>query len=406
MNDQNGFLKFSSSKELMPQEEKLEVQTKKESLTIGIPKESDEHENRVCLVPSAVELLVQNGHRVLFETKAGKASQFKDVEYSEAGAEIKETAEEAFKADIILKVASLSDQELKMIKPRQIILSSLSFANQKADFYRKLIKQKTTAVAFEKIQDKSGAFPVLRSMSKIVGNTAIMIASEYLSDPKYGKAKMLGGFPGIKPTEVLIIGAGTVAENAARTALGMGSTVKVFDSSIYRLERLQNVLNNRIFTSIIQPRFLLKELKNADVVIGAVHNATDIPSCLVSDEMVQKMKPGSIIIDLSIDQGGCFETSQTTTHKNPVFQKHGVTHYCVPNIASKVPKTASFAFSNLFTPILLEIGKTGGFEAFLKNDNAFCKGVYMLNGILTNKTLGEMHGIPYKDISLLMAAFG
>jgi len=406
MAEQNGFIKFSSSEELLPQEEMLEVKNKNSSLTIGIPKESNTLESRVCLVPSAVHLLTQNGHRVLLQSNAGKASQFEDVEYSEAGAEIVQHAEEVFKADIILKVDPLSDKELKMIKSKQVILSSLCINNHKVDYFKKMIEMKSTSVAFEQIQDKSEAFPVLRSMSKIVGNTAIMIAAEYLSSPEYGKAKMLGGFPGIKPTNVVIIGAGTVAENAARTALGMGAIVKIFDNSIYKLERLQNTLNNRIFTSIIQPKFLMKELKSADVVIGAIHSATGMTPCVVTEEMVQKMKPGSIIIDVSIDQGGCFETSRITDHKNPVFKKFGITHYCVPNMASRVPNTASYAFSNFFTPVLLKIGTAGGFESFLKQDKGLRQGVYMLNGTLTNKLVGDLYNLPYKEISLLMAAMG
>lgn len=406
MAEQNGFIKFSSSEELLPQEEMLEIKNKNSSLTIGVPKESNILENRVCLVPSAVDLLIQNGHRILIQSNAGKASQFTDVEYSEAGAEIVQHAEEVFKADIILKVDPLSDKELKMLKSKQVILSSLCLNNQKVDYFKKMIEKKSTSVAFEQIQDKSEAFPVLRSMSKIVGNTAIMIAAEYLSSPEFGKAKMLGGFPGIKPTNVVIIGAGTVAENAARTALGMGAIVKIFDNSIYKLERLQNTLNNRIFTSIIQPKFLMKELKSADVVIGAVHSATGISPCIVTEEMVQKMKPGSIIIDVSIDQGGCFETSRITDHKNPVFKKFGITHYCVPNMASRVPNTASYAFSNFFTPVLLKMGTAGGFESFLKQDKGLRQGVYVLNGTLTNKLVGDLYNLPYKEISLLMAAMG
>lgn len=406
MTEQNGFINFSSSEELLPQEEMLEIKNKNSSLTIGIPKESNDLENRVCLVPSAVQLLVQNGHRVLIESDAGKSSQFENVEYSEAGAEIVQYAEEVFKADIILKVDPLSDLELQMTKSKQVILSSLGITSQKVDFFKKLIAKKITSVAFEKIQDKSEAFPVLRSMSKIVGNTAIMVAAEYLSSPDFGKSKMLGGFPGIKPTNVVIIGAGTVAENAARAALGMGAIVKIFDNSIYKLERLQNTLNNRIFTSIIQPKFLMKELKSADVVIGAVHSASGMSPCIVTEEMIQKMKAGSVIIDVSIDQGGCFETSRITDHKNPVFKKFGVTHYCVPNMASRVPNTASYAFSNFFTPILLKIGTAGGFESFLKQDKGFCQGVYMLNGTVTNKLVGDLYDLPYKEISLLMAAMG
>jgi alanine dehydrogenase len=404
MNEQSGFIKFSSSEELLPQEEMLEIRNKNKTITIGLPKETNDYENRVCLVPGAVELLVQNGHRIIVESDAGLVSRFKDLEYSEAGADVVQHAEEVYKADIILKVNPLSRNELKMVKTRQLIISALCIANQERKYFKELIARKATAIAFEKIQDKSGAFPVLRSMSKIVGNMAILIAADYLCNPEYGKGKMLGGFPGIKPTEIVIIGAGTIAENAARAALGMGAIVKVFDNSIYKLERLQNTLNNKIFTSIIQPRFLVKELKNADIVIGSAYSEQGIVPCIVTEDMVKKMKEGSIIIDVSIDQGGCFETSRATNHKYPVYKVHGVSHYCVPNIAARVPNTASYALSNFFTPALLKVGELGGFETFFKSHKGFCKGVYMLNGTITNKLVGDMFNLPYKEISLLMAA--
>ncbi len=404
MNEQGGFIKFSSSEELLPQEEMLEVQSKKKSISIGIPKENRDIENRVCLVPSAVELLVEQGHRVILEESAGEAARFKDLEYSEAGAEIVAQPAEVFQADMIIKVNPLCLDELKMVRKRQVIFSALNVANQQGKYFKELLARRATALAFEKIQDKSGAFPVYRSMSKIVGNMAIIIAADYLSNPTYGKGKMMGGFPGIKPTEVVIIGAGNVAENAARAALGMGAMVKVFDNSIYKLERLQNILNNRIFTSIIQPRFLIKELKNADVVIGAVYSEDGIVPQIINEDMVKTMKEGSIILDVSIDQGGCIETSRPTTHKDPVFKKYGVSHYCVPNVASRVPSTASYALSNFLTPALLKIGELGGVEAFLKSKPGFRKGCYMLNGTVTNKMIGEMYNLPYKEISLLMAA--
>ena len=405
MGDQSGFVKFSSSEELLPKEEMLEVRRNRKTISIGIPKEIHDYEKRVCLVPSAVELLVEHGHRVIIEKDAGLDSRFENVYYSEAGAEIVDTPEEVFKADIILKVGALTQAELKMVRNRQVIISALNIANREGKYFKELIARRATAVAFEKIQDKSGAFPVLRSMSKIVGNMSVLIAAHYLSTLEYGKGKMMGGFPGIKPTEVIIIGAGTIAENAARTALGMGANVKVFDNSIYKLERLQHVLNHRIFTSIIQPRFLIKEMKNADILIGSVYSDDGIAPCIVCEDMVEKMKKGSVILDVSIDQGGCIETSRPTSHKEPVFVKHDVTHYCVPNIASRVPNTASYALSNLFTPAILKMGVQGGFENFLKADKGFCQGIYMLNGTVTSKKIGDMFNLPYKEISLLMAAF-
>jgi alanine dehydrogenase len=233
----------------------------------------------------------------------------------------------------------------------------------------------------------------------------MLIAAEYLSNPEYGRGKMLGGFPGISPTEVVILGAGTVGEYATRAALGMGAMVKIFDNSVYKLRRLQNNLNTRVFTSMIQPRLLNDALRSADVVIGAIRSDYGWSPVIVSEEMVQQMRCGSVIIDVSIDQGGCFETSHVTDHRNPVFKKHDVTHYCVPNIASRVPHTASYALGNFLSPILLKVGDQGGVEKMLYSDFGIRQGVYLYNGIATNKFLSDTFHLPFQDINLLMAAF-
>lgn len=406
MIEENELRNISFSEHLMPKEEMLEIKLKKSSLTIGIPKEDIRFENRVCLVPDAVHVLVLNGHRVLIENEAGLAANFSNKDYSEAGGEIVYSSEEVFKADIIIKVAPLSKTERSYLRAKQIVMSSLHLAGQERDYFRDLIRKKVTTIAFEQIKDKSGAYPVIRSMSKIVGNTAIFIAAEYLSNPRFGVGKMFGGFPGIIPTEVIILGAGNISENAARAAIGMGAMVKVFDNSIYKLERLQNNLNNRIFTSIIQPKTLMNHLKTADVVIGAIHTSKGFSPCVVSEDMVKCMKEGSLIVDLSIDQGGCFETSELTTHKQPLFVKYGIPHYCVPNVASRVPNTASFAFSNVLAPLLNKIADAGGLEQFIKQDYNFCDGIYVFNGTITNKEVGNRFDLPYQDLRLLMAAIG
>jgi alanine dehydrogenase len=276
---------------------------------------------------------------------------------------------------------------------------------QKEEFFRGMMSRKVTALAFELIRDKANSFPVIRAMSEIAGNTAIFIAAEYLSDPEYGRGKMFGGFTGIPPSEVVIIGAGTVGEYAARSAIGLGALVKVFDNSIFRLRRLQNNLGIRIFTSILHPRVLLESLKTADVVVGAIHVKDGKTPCLISELMIEEMKDGAIIIDVSIDQGGCFETSRPTTHKNPVFKAHGITHYCVPNIPSKVPHTASQALSNIFVPIVLDIGTEGGIEKLIKTDLGVRQGVYLYNGTSTNQFISKSFNLPFQDMDLLMAAF-
>jgi len=402
--DTSAFLKYSPTETLMPQPETLELSKQKSKLIIGIPKEVTFQENRIALVPEAVGLLAQKGHRILIESEAGKIAHFPDTEFSEMGGEIVSTAEEVYQADIILKVAPPTSEEISLLKTHQTIISSVQLSSFEEDAFRQMIAKKITAISFENIKDKTGQHPVIRAMSEIAGNTSIILAAEYLSNLEYGKGIMLGGFSGITPTEVVIIGAGTVGEYAARAAMGMGALVKIFDDSIYKLRRLQASFNNRIFTSILHPQILLQSLKNADVVIGAIRVSDGKTSVIVTEEMVKSMKKGSVLIDVSIDQGGCFETSHLTNHSDPIFEKFGVTHYCVPNIASKVPHTASFAFSNFFAPTLLRTGEEGGIENLLRIDYGFRQGVYLYNGILTNKYMGNYFHIPSQDIDLLMAA--
>jgi alanine dehydrogenase len=405
ISDTDKYISFGTSTKLFPQEEMLEVKKSRTSISIGVPKETSFQEKRIALVPDGVALMVQNGHQVIMEADAGKAAHFYDLEYNEAGATIVSTPEEVYKADIILKVAPPSDDEIELLKTKQTIISSLHFTSQTAEFFKKLTAKKTTAIGFEYIKDKSNIFTVVRSMSEIAGNTSILIASEYLCHPEYGKGKMLGGFSGITPTDVVILGAGTVGEFAARAAMGLGAAVKVFDDSIYKLRRLQNSLNTRIYTSIFQPKVLLKSLKTADVVIGAIHSPEGRTPCIVSEEMIQQMKFGAVIVDVSIDQGGCFETSRITNHAEPVFIKYGVVHYCVPNIASRVAHTASYALSNIFATILLKIADEGGIDGMLKYDAGVRNGLYFYNGILTNKSIGNYFNLPFQNIDLLLAAF-
>ncbi|MCK6638542.1 MAG: alanine dehydrogenase [Bacteroidia bacterium] len=390
---------------LMPQEEMLEVARKKGSLNIGIPREITFQENRVPLVPDDVALLVNHGHSVLVETGAGKNANFQDNDYSEAGARIVYTPEELYKnAEIILKVAPPSPQEIELMQPKQTLLSTLQLPAQPENFLKKLIDKKVTALAFEWIKDEEGVFPVIRSMGEIAGGTSILIAAEYLSNANNGQGSILGGISGVAPTEVVIIGAGTVGEYAARAALGLGATVKVFDNSVYRLRRLQNSIGTRVFTSIIQPRVLGKHLRTCDVAIGALRASGGRTPLVVTEEMISEMKVGSVIVDVSIDQGGCFETSKVTNHSQPVFRKHGVIHYCVPNIASRVSRTASYALSTIFTPILQEMGETGGLPNMIRDHSGVRSGVYLYNGILTKKYLGDLFNLPSKDIELLLAA--
>jgi alanine dehydrogenase len=399
------YLRKSPAERLMPQEEMLEVARQRRTLTIGVPKEISFQENRIALVPDGVALLCRNGHQVLVEAGAGVVAHFTDHEYSEAGAAIVYSPQEVYKSDIILKVAPATREEMEMLKPKQTLVSALQIAMQCEDYFRTLLSRKITALAFEMIRDRTGQLAVTRAMSEIAGSTSVFIAAEYLADPEYGRGKMLGGFTGISPSEVVIIGAGTVGEFAARSAIGLGAFVKVFDNSVYRLRRIQNNLGMRVFTSILHPKVLIESLKTADVLVGAIHTSEGKTPCIISEEMIREMKEGAVAIDVSIDQGGCFETSRPTTHKNPVFKMHGVTHYCVPNIPSKVPHTASQALNNIIVPIALDIGSEGGIENLLKRDYGVRQGVYIYNGVISNLFISKQYNLPFQDIDLLMAAF-
>lgn len=406
MEDQKGSGQFTFGKSsFLPQEEMLEVSMKHKKLIIGIPKESQKDENRVALTPEAVGLLVDQGHDVNIESKAGEDASYADTDYSEYGGFIVDNRKEIFNSDIILKIAPLTLAEIDQLKGNQVVISSLHAISQTEAYIRKLMQKKVTAIAFENLKDKFDCYPVVRAMSEIAGITSILIASEYLSNVHRGKGVMLGGVTGITPAEVVILGAGTAAEFAARAAIGLGAEVKVFDNSIYKLRRLQNFLGQRLHTSIFHPRVLEKTLKSADVVIGAVHLIEKGPRFIITEEMVTGMKKGSVIVDISIDQGGCVETSETSSHNDPVYTKHGVVHYCVTNIPSRVARTASIALSNVFAPLLMSMGDSGGIQPQLKYDQGLRKGIYIYNGILTNSYIGNHFGILSKDINLLLAAF-
>lgn len=387
---------------MIPKEEMLEIPSRAQSLFIGIPKESWLQEKRVALTPEAVRLLVNNGHRVRIETEAGNGARYSDMDFSEAGAEIVYNTKEVYEADVIVKVEPPSLAEIEYFKPKQLLISALQLKTRKREYFKKLMDKKITALAYEHIKDEDGIVPIVRSMSEIAGTTSILIASEYLSNMREGKGYLLGGISGVPPTEVLIIGAGTVGIFAAKTALALGAMVKVFDKSIMRLRRLQETLNQPVYTSILQPNILSKALKRADVAIGALRPEKGRTPTVVTEDMVERMKPGSVIVDVSIDNGGVFETSEITTHDNPVFIKHGVIHYCVPNIASRVSRTASFSLSNVLAPLLLDISEKGGHLSALKANPNLRSGLYLFNGIVTNKAIGEWYNLPYSDAELLI----
>ncbi|MCD2258909.1 alanine dehydrogenase [Psychroserpens luteolus] len=387
--------------QLLPQEETLEVFKKKGDLFIGIPKETHFQEKRVCLTPDAVSALVSNGHRVMIESGAGEGANFKDKTYSDAGAEVTNDTAKVFSCPILLKVEPPSLDEIKLINPQTILISALQLKTQNKKYFEALASKRITALAFEFIKDDDGAYPAVRSLSEIAGTASILIASELLSNVNGGNGLMFGNISGVPPTEVLIIGAGTVGEFAARSAIGLGANVKIFDNSITKLRCVQSNLGRTIYTSTMQPKNLVKALKRCDVAIGAIRGKNRSP-IIVTEAMVNTMKAGAVVIDVSIDMGGCFETSEVTNHDKPTFVHNGVIHYCVPNIPARYSRSASVSISNIFTPYLLKIAEDGGIENAIRFDRGLKNGLYFYHGILTNKSVADWFDLDCSDVNLLI----
>lgn len=390
-----------TKEQLLPQEETLEIAKHRSELFIGIPKETSHQERRICLTPDAVNSLTSQGHRVMVESGAGESSSYSDKEYSDAGAEVTQDPKRVLSCPMILKVEPASLSEIEMMNQNAIIISAIQIKTQKKDYFEALAKKKITALAFEYIKDEDGTYPAVKSLSEIAGTASILIASELMIANQFGKGLLFGNITGVPPTDVVILGAGTVGEFAAKTAIGLGANVKVFDNSITKLRRLQNNLNQRIFTSTIQPKSLLKALRRCDVAIGAMRGIERCP-IVVTETMVEHMKKGAVIVDVSIDTGGCFETSEVTTHEKPTFIKNNVVHYCVPNIPSRYSKTASLSISNIITPYLMQIAEDGGIESAIRCNKGLKNGVYMYHGILTNKAIGDWFGLSDNDINLIV----
>lgn len=390
-----------TKQQLLPQEEMLEIARHKSELFIGIPKEISFQERRICLTPDAVNSIVAHGHRVMIEAGAGASSSYSDKEYSDAGAEITQDTKKVLGCPMLLKVEPPTVEEIELMNPQTIVISAIQLKTRKKEYFEALNKKKITALAFEFIKDDDGSFPAVKSLSEIAGTASILVAAELMINNHLGKGLLFGNITGVPPTEVVIIGAGTVGEFAAKTAIGLGASVKVFDNSITKLRRLQNNLTHRIFTSTLQPKALLKALRRCDVAIGAMKGKDRCP-VVVTETMVEHMKKGAVIVDVSIDTGGCFETSEVTTHEKPTFVKNNVIHYCVPNIPSRYSKTASLSISNIITPYLLQIADDGGIETAIRCNSGLKHGVYFYHGILTNKAIGDWFEISSSDINLIV----
>jgi len=387
--------------QLLPQEEKLEIAHEKSDLVIGIPKETHFQEQRICLTPDAIAALAANGHRLLIENGAGEEAGYSDKDYSEAGAKLTSDTKKIFGCPIILKVEPPTLREIELINPKSVLISALQLKTQRKEYFEALGKKKITALAFEFIKDEDGSYPAVKSLSEIAGTASVLIAAELMVNDDSGNGMLFGNISGVPPVEVVVLGAGTVGLYAIRAALGLGASVKVFDNSITKLRRIQSKVGQTLYTSTIQPKTLLKALRRCDVAIGAVRGLHRSP-VIVTEAMVERMKKGSVIIDVSIDMGGCFETSEMTSHDKPSIVKHGVIHYGVPNIPARYPKSASVSLSNIFTPYLLEIAECGGLEEAIRVDSGLKNGLYFYHGILTSKAVADWFDMPYSDPNLLI----
>jgi alanine dehydrogenase len=385
-------------------EETLDVKPHSAKLDIGIPKEFAFQENRIALTPEAVSVLVSNGHSVAIESNAGLASHYKDKEYSEAGAKIVYEKAEVYRAPILVKSAPVVEEDMGLLQMNQTIISPIHHSALKACIIEKMMEKKITAISFENLKDDSGTYPIVRSMSEIAGSALMLIAGQYLSSFNKGKGVLLGSISGIPPTKVVVVGAGIVGETATRNALALGASVKVFDNNVYRLKQLQDNLGHRVWTSVLEPRILAKQLKTCEVAIGALSNESGRAPIVVTEEMVAAMRPGSIILDVAIDRGGCFETSELTSHENPVFVKHDVIHYCVPNIPSGFARTASQAISNVLMPLMLDISDNGGLDEMIWHNINLREGIYLFKGALTDFYISQKFDLKYTDLNLLIAS--
>ena len=390
-----------TKEQLLPQEETLEITKQKGELYIGLPKETHFQEKRICLTPDAIAAIVANDHRVLIEKGAGEKAGFSDSDYSESGAELTDDKNKVFGCPIILKVEPPSLDEIELINPKTILITALQLKTRDKVYFEALAKKKLTALAFEFIKDEAHSYPAVKALSEIAGTASVLIASELMANNELSNGMLFGNISGVPPAEVVVIGAGTVGEYATRSALGLGANVKVFDTSITRLRNLQVKVGRPLYTSTLQPKYLMKALRRCDVAIGALKGTNRAP-VVVTEDMVEKMKNGAVIIDVSIDMGGCFETTEITSHDQPTKIKHGVIHYGVPNIPARYPKTASISISNIFTPYLLNMAESGGLENAIRFDSGLKNGLYFYRGILTNKAVADWFGLPYSDLNILL----
>ncbi len=364
-------------------------------MNIGIPKEIFPDEKRISLTAQGVYSLVKEGHNVFIEKGAGVDSSFTDEDFQKMGGEIVFSPDEVYKrSDLIVKVMPLTKQETELLRPEQMIFSFLQMTFQTKGALANLIDKKVTAIGTELIEIAPKYRPVLVAMSEIAGNMMPQIAGRFLQGDKGGRAIAIGGFPGIPPSTIVILGAGNLGFNTAKNFVNLGAQVIVLDEDVSRLRHIENELGGGVITSIANHYSIEKALKSADVFIGAVFQSSKKAPILITREQVKMMKKGSLIIDASIDHGGCVETSRPTTHSDPVFVEENVIHYCVPNITAAVARTSSGALNNIVLPFILEIARDG-LKATCENNSTLITGMYIHKGKCINKGIADLFNFEY-----------
>ncbi len=371
-------------------------------MNFGIVKEDPRHERRLALTPAGVQALVKNGHHVYIENEAGGASHFSDEQYEKVGAKIVYTSDEVFgRSDILLKISPPNDNDCERLIETQTLFSFLHLPIAKTSTLKTLLQKKVCTIGYELIEDRHGDLAILQVMSEIAGQMITQIAARFLESSNNGRGIVLGGITGIPPATVVILGAGTVGAAAARMALGAGAEVIVLDKDLSSLRRLENRFNYRIVTGLTTEYNIRKALQFADVVVGAVLMKGERAPHLITEEMIKQMKQGSIVLDISIDQGGCFETSRPTTLENPTYILHDVIHYCVPNIPANVSRTATYGMTNALLPYLLEISSKGIAPALHEN-TGLARGVCTYNGVCTNAGIARRFEMDAYEIEELL----
>lgn len=375
-------------------------------MDIGIAKEGHHLENRVALTPAGVKTLVKAGHSVYLEQGAGEVSGFTDEDYLEVGVKLVYSTEEIFlRSKLLLKVAPPTIEEYRMMPPEQIVLTAFHLAVAPEEGIRLLLERKVAAIGWEVIEDDEGGLPVVVPMSELAGQMSINIASYYLSNRGGGRGILLGGAAGIPPATVVVLGAGTLGMNAVRAAKGLGCNVILFDNDISKLRHANEIFNRQLVTYLPFEYNLEKSVPIADVLIGAILIHGEAPPKLISEEMVKSMKPKSLIIDASIDQGGCVETSRPTNWANATFIKHNVTHFCVPNMPSNISRTATYALSNAILPYVYLIAEVG-FDEAIRKDYGLARGLYSYHGDLLKQVIANKLGIKAKSLKDVLKAGG